>query len=95
MHVECFCKFGEEARPRKLDIPGEDLPKIVWRLESQEQVDGQDILVFTGEDKALEADVSLAEDVNARACLSYWGKLSNSPDERTATVFSPQKRKAF
>jgi thioredoxin reductase (NADPH) len=65
--------IGRRGTPRKLDIPGENLSKVVYRLEDPEQYDGQDVLIVGGGDSALEAAASLAEETNARVHLSYRG----------------------
>lgn len=65
--------IGRRGTPRKLDVPGEDLSKVVYRLEAPEQFDGQDVLVVGGGDSALEAAASLVEDTSARVLLSYRG----------------------
>jgi thioredoxin reductase len=65
--------IGRRGTPRKLNVPGEDLSKVVYRLESPDQFDGQDVLVVGGGDSALEAAASLAEETSARVVLSYRG----------------------
>lgn len=65
--------IGRRGSPRKLGVPGEDLPKVVYRLEAPEQFDNQDVMVVGGGDSALEAAASLAEETRAHVCLSYRG----------------------
>ncbi|MEZ6002258.1 NAD(P)-binding domain-containing protein [Hyphomonas sp.] len=65
--------IGRRGTPRKLDVPGEHLPKVVYRLETPEQFAGKDILVVGGGDSALEAAASLVEETSARVHLSYRG----------------------
>jgi len=47
--------IGRRGTPRQLEIPGEDLPKVVYRLIDPRQYAGQDVLVVGGGDSALEA----------------------------------------
>ncbi len=64
---------GRRGTPRKLGVPGEDLPKVVYRLIDPQQYAGQRVLVVGGGDSALEAAASLAE-AGAQAALSYRGE---------------------
>ena len=53
--------IGRRGTPRKLEVAGEDLPKVVYRLIDPAQYDGKHVLVVGGGDSALEAAVALAE----------------------------------
>ena len=53
--------IGRRGTPRKLGVPGEELPKVVYRLIDPEQYKGQHVLVVGGGDSALEAAASIAE----------------------------------
>jgi thioredoxin reductase/ferredoxin len=64
--------IGRRGTPRKLGVPGEDLPKVVYRLIDPEQYAGQEVLVVGGGDSALEAAASIAESGGA-VMLSYRG----------------------
>jgi thioredoxin reductase/Pyruvate/2-oxoacid:ferredoxin oxidoreductase delta subunit len=63
--------IGRRGTPRKLGVPGEDLPKVVYRLIDPEQYRGQHVLVVGGGDSALEAAASLAEERGTKVTLSY------------------------
>jgi thioredoxin reductase (NADPH) len=64
--------IGRRGTPRKLGVPGEELPKVVYRLIDPEQYAGQEVLVVGGGDSALEAAASIAESGGA-VVLSYRG----------------------
>jgi len=65
--------IGRRGTPRKLGVPGEELPKVVYRLIEPEQYSGQHVMVVGGGDSALEAAVSVAEAGSASVVLSYRG----------------------
>ena len=65
--------IGRRGTPRKLGVPGEELPKVVYRLLDPEQYAGQDVLIVGGGDSALEAAASVSELGNTRVVLSYRG----------------------
>jgi thioredoxin reductase (NADPH) len=65
--------IGRRGTPRKLDVPGEELPNVVYRLVDPEQYRGQDVLVVGGGDSALEAAASVAENGGRLVTLSYRG----------------------
>lgn len=66
--------IGRRGTPRRLDVPGEDLPHVVYRLIDPAQYAGQNVLVVGGGDSALEAAASLAEETDAGVILAYRGK---------------------
>lgn len=63
--------IGRRGTPRRLDVPGEDLPKVVYRLIDASEYRGKHILVVGGGDSALEAASSLAEEEETHVTLSY------------------------
>jgi thioredoxin reductase (NADPH) len=65
--------IGRRGTPRKLGVPGEELPKVVYRLMDPEQYAGQRVLVVGGGDSALEAAVGVAEMGSTQVVLSYRG----------------------
>jgi len=65
---------GRRGTPRKLGVPGEELPKVVYRLIDAEQYRGKRVLVVGGGDSALEAALALAREPRTKVALSYRGE---------------------
>jgi thioredoxin reductase/Pyruvate/2-oxoacid:ferredoxin oxidoreductase delta subunit len=65
---------GRRGTPRKLEVPGETLPKVTYRLIDAEQYARSEVLVVGGGDAALEAAIQLAEQGNAKVSISYRGE---------------------
>ena len=63
--------IGRRGTPRRLGIPGEELPKVAYQLIDPEQYRGRHILVVGGGDSALEAAATLAEQPGTHVTLSY------------------------
>ena len=63
--------LGRRGVPRKLGVPGEDLPKVAYSLLDAQSYQGRRILVVGGGDSAVEAALGLAEQAGNRVTLSY------------------------
>jgi thioredoxin reductase (NADPH) len=69
--------IGRRGTPRKLNVPGEELSKVVYRLLEPEQYRDKRILVVGGGDSAIEAAVTLAHIKGTQVALSYRGDAFN------------------
>ena len=63
--------LGRAGSPRKLGVPGEELPKVMYRLIEADHYINKHILVVGGGDSAVEAAMGLAHQVGNTVTLSY------------------------
>jgi thioredoxin reductase (NADPH) len=69
--------IGRRGVPRKLGVPGEESPKVVYRLIEAEQYRNQHVLVVGGGDSALEAALDISAEPGTTVTLSYRGAAFN------------------
>ena len=74
--------IGRRGTPRKLDVPGEELPKVVYNLIDPEQYRHQHVLVVGGGDSALEAALAIADEPGTAVMLSYRGEAFGRVKEK-------------
>src|ERR1700746_107408 len=63
--------LGRTGTPRKLGVPGEDLPKVMYRLIEADHYINKKILVVGGGDSAVEAAMGLAHQIGNKVTLVY------------------------
>ncbi len=84
--------MGRRGTPRKLNVPGEDLPKVVYRLTDPAQFAGQCVLVVGGGDSALEAAIALAEQPDTRVTLSYRSAAFSRVKQKNRMMLEQQQK---
>jgi thioredoxin reductase/NAD-dependent dihydropyrimidine dehydrogenase PreA subunit len=62
---------GRRGTPRKLDVPGEEHPKVMYRLIDAEGYKHSKLLIVGGGDSAVEAAIGLAQQPGNEVTLSY------------------------
>jgi thioredoxin reductase (NADPH) len=76
--------LGRRGSPRKLDIPGEQLAKVMYSLLDAEAYTGAKILVVGGGDSAVETALGLAHQRGNTVTLSYRKSEFSRIKERNA-----------
>ncbi len=71
-HARHVClAIGRRGTPRKLDVPGEELPKVAYSLLDANSYTGRRLVVVGGGDSAVETALALAEQPGNEVTLSY------------------------
>lgn len=63
--------LGRRGTPRKLGVPGEQLPKVMYKLMDAESYQNNHILIVGGGDSAIEAALGLAHQPGNTVTISY------------------------
>jgi thioredoxin reductase (NADPH) len=85
--------IGRRGTPRKLGVPGEELPKVVYRLTDPEQYRNQHVLIVGGGDSALEAALAIAEEPGTTVMLSYRGDAFGRVKEKNRQRLQEMEKK--
>jgi thioredoxin reductase len=65
--------IGRRGTPRRLGIPGEDLPKVYYDIVEMEAFAGRRVLVVGGGDSAIESALGLSNQPGTTVTLSHRG----------------------
>lgn len=91
--------IGRRGTPRKLGVPGEEQPKVVYNLIDAEQYQGMHVLVVGGGNSALEAATSIAEQPGTTVTLSYrsaaFARAAEKNREKVAAMESDGRLKVL
>jgi thioredoxin reductase/NAD-dependent dihydropyrimidine dehydrogenase PreA subunit len=84
--------MGRRGTPRKLEVHGEDSPKVMYRLIDPAQFEGQAVLVVGGGDSALEAAIALSEQKGTDVTLSYRSAAFSRVKQKNRTLLDQQQQ---
>jgi len=91
--------LGRRGSPRKLGVPGEELPKVAYRLQEAETFRDNKILVVGGGDSAIEAAVALARQPGNNVAISYrrevFVRLKEKNEKNVSAMIHSGKIKPF
>ena len=74
--------IGRRGTPRKLNVPGEESSKVVYRLDDPTQYRNRSVLIVGGGNSALEAALQISEQPNTKVTLSYRGTAFQNANPR-------------
>jgi thioredoxin reductase len=87
--------LGKRGTPRRLDVAGETLAKVSYRLIEADTYRNQDVLVIGGGDSAIEAALALSKDAHNRVTLSHRGDDFSRARERNRTMLTDCESKGL
>lgn len=83
--------MGRRGNPRRLDVPGEALPKVFYDIVEMEAFAGTRVLVVGGGDSAVESAVGLATQAGTEVTLSYRGDAFGRIKERNRAKLEAER----
>lgn len=87
--------IGRRGTPRKLGIPGEELPHVMYSLLDAEAYTGKRILVVGGGDSAIEAALGLAHQAGNTVTISYrrgeFSRLKDRNEKKLAEALAAHR----
>lgn len=84
--------MGRRGTPRKLEVPGEESSKVMYRLVDPAQFRDQSVLVVGGGDSALEAAIALSEQDGTEVILSYRGAAFSRVKQKNRALLEQQQK---
>jgi len=84
----------EVTAESRLGVPGEDLPKVVYKLDDASRYSDSDILIVGGGDSAIHAAIALSHSARNRVTLSYRGdQFQRGPERNRKLVETAEREK--
>jgi len=84
--------MGRRGTPRKLEVPGEETPKVTYRLIDPAQYCGQAVLVVGGGDSALEAAIAISQEEGTDVTLSYRSAAFSRVKQKNRLLLEQQQK---
>ncbi len=85
--------MGRRGTPRKLGVAGEELSKVMYRLEDADSYADSDVLVVGGGDSAVEAALALSRKMKNRVTMSYRQRSFSRIKERNRKLLDEALRR--
>ncbi len=86
---------GRRGTPRKLGVPGENLPKTLYQLVDAQSFQNKNLLVVGGGDSAVEAAVGLGRQKGNKVSISYrqakFARVKKKNEDRIAELIAEKK----
>src|SRR5437764_2499599 len=83
--------MGTQGNPRKLGVPGDDLPHVLYRLNDPAEHQDQDILVVGAGDSALEIAIALSDE-NRVTLIVRGAEITRANEILTKEILARQAR---
>ena len=83
--------MGTQGNPRKLGVPGDDMPHVLYRLNDPAEHEDQDILVVGAGDSALEIAIALSDE-NRVSLIVRGPEITRANEILTKEILSRQSR---
>jgi putative YpdA family bacillithiol system oxidoreductase len=87
--------MGRRGTPRKLGVPGEELPKTLYQLVDAQSYQNRHLLVVGGGDSAVEAAVGLGRQTGNKVTISYrqskFAKVKLKNEQRINELIAEKK----
>ncbi len=83
--------MGTQGNPRKLGVPGDDLPHVLYRLADASEHRDQDILVVGAGDSALEIAIAISDE-NRVGLIVRGPEITRANEILTKEILSRQAR---
>jgi thioredoxin reductase (NADPH) len=93
LHV--ILALGKRGTPRRLNVPGEEMGKVSYRLIDADTYRDQEVLVVGGGDSSIEAAVALSKEGRNRVTLSYRGDNFDRARERNRSMLADCEAKGL
>jgi putative YpdA family bacillithiol system oxidoreductase len=91
--------LGRRGTPRKLGVPGEDKPKVYYKLMDAESYQNEHVLIVGGGDSAVEAAIGLAKQENNTVTISYrkhkFFRIKTKNEERVSELIDAGRIKTL
>ncbi len=82
----------EVTAESRLGVPGEELQKVVYKLDDASKYSDNDILIVGGGDSAIHAAIALSHSARNRVTLSYRGDQFQRGPERNRKLIETAER---